>query len=221
MEKLKDRIEYLVDKTGLSQDKFANTVDVGIGTIKGILQGKTQSIKPHNADKIAKYFGFTREWIMNGTGEKIDPLSQSWDQINSSITNTIPVNYYENIRASAGNGYINGDEYKPVTMHILKSMIPSGSKNIDAIKVDGDSMENTISSGDIIFVDKNYIDIINGNIYVIAIGDEVYVKRIFKDVSTDSIIIKSDNPLHPQFQIDPSEVIIIGKVVANINIKKL
>lgn len=222
---LADRIRMIRDTFGLNQEQLANILGTSIGVPKGWEQGKTKTIKAKYSVILATKFKLNREWIENGKGEMRTNENDDLLKDISLVSNTLSVDvvnipFYEDINASAGTGCING-ECQPSYIQLLPNLLPTKSKKIDAVKVTGDSMIGTIADGDIIFIDKNYTIPVNGKIYVILLHDEVYVKRIFKNPNSESLILKSDNPVYPQFEINHDDLKIIGKVVANMNIKEL
>lgn len=229
---LEERIKTIRDTFGASQEDLLkilqdNGIEASIGTIKGWWQGKTKTIKPKYSIVLAKHFKISRDWLEKGEGlmkedtNDIEVSLQELSMIAHSLSeDSLAIKYYEDIRASAGTGTENG-ELKPAYINLLPSFLPTRSKNVVAIKVPEDSMTGTIEDGDIIFVDKNYTEALNGKIYVVLLCEEVYVKRIFKDPSNQKIILKSDNPVYPQFDASCEDFKIIGKVIANMRIKEL
>jgi phage repressor protein C with HTH and peptisase S24 domain len=222
---LAERIKKIRETFGLNQEQLASILGTSIGVPKALEQGKTMAIKPKYSIALASRFKLSKEWIENGKGEmrtnESDELLKDLAIISNSLNNDLlNIPYYEDIKASAGNGFING-ECTPSYIQLLPNILPIKSTEIEAIRVSGDSMIETIDDGDIIFVDKNYTTLINGKIYVVLLGDEVYVKRIFKYPNNEKLILKSDNPVYPQFEAKKGEFEIIGKVVANMNIKEL
>lgn len=172
--------------------------------------------------EIANVYNASYDWILTGQEtQNFNDAFQSYDMDSQSLNKEIlHIPFYEDIRASAGTGCINGD-CKPTFIKLASKLLPVNSANIEAIRVMGDSMVGTIDDGDVIFVDKNHLEPLNGKIYVVFMCDEVYVKRIFRDPNTQKLILKSDNPVYPQFEADCEDFKIIGKVIANMNIKEL
>lgn len=82
------------------------------------------------------------------------------------------------------------------------------------IRVEGDSMEPTLYSGDIVLVDgnKNYIDL-HGGIYAIYINDAIMIKRVQVLLSEKKLKIISDNTKYEPIIVSPDNVHIIGKVI--------
>jgi phage repressor protein C with HTH and peptisase S24 domain len=226
MDKLSDRIKLIRTKTGMSQEDLAEVLGCSDGKIKGFEQGRTKEIKPKDALLLQNLYGFSQEWIMTGTGSMmIDQDALLLKNIQATVNlldNTMQIPFYEDISASAGYGCINGD-CAAATMHISisRDMVPSSSRNIDAVKVRGSSMEQTLHDGDVIFVDKNDTTIHDGKIYVVYLCDEIYVKRAFIDPKSKEILLHSDNPLFPTVKVDCDDFRIIGRVISNMQIKKL
>ncbi|QBJ80537.1 S24 family peptidase [Aquitalea sp. USM4] len=86
--------------------------------------------------------------------------------------------------------------------------------------IDGDSMEPRYLDGDSVVVDycqRNTI--VDGKVYAISIDGEVFIKRLFKELS-GAVRIVSDNPdksRHPDKHVPPEymdKLQIIGRVVA-------
>ena len=230
---LSGRLKTLQREFGVKQGDFVQIlkdsgVDITVSAIKGMFQGRTQNLKPSYAIILAKYFKINRDWLESGVGNMRDKNEKEIVSLNdlSAIANSLNKNavqipFYEDIRASAGTGCING-ECEPTYIQLVPELLPTRSKEVDAIRVHGDSMSNTVDDGDIIFVDKNDNGLINGKIYVVYLCEEVYVKRVFKDPSgTNKFILKSDNPVYPQFDVACDDFRVIGRVVGNMNIKKL
>jgi phage repressor protein C with HTH and peptisase S24 domain len=78
-------------------------------------------------------------------------------------------------------------------------------------------MEPTLKDGNIIFIDKNDKNIINGGIFVISTNAGVFVKRLNLK-SNGEIEIISDNSIYPKEKVKPEEINIIGKVVGKLEI---
>ena len=85
-------------------------------------------------------------------------------------------------------------------------------RNMVLIKVEGDSMEPSLLSGDLVLVDRNrnYIDP-QGGIYALALDDIIMVKRI--QMLADRIRIISDNVKYEAFDVPVEKVKVNGKVI--------
>lgn len=118
------------------------------------------------------------------------------------------------VRASAGPGRLADDAAKrrpgalsPALLRELGVRAEAGSM----IRVDGDSMEPTLSDGDEILVDRDRREIrARGGIFVIRLDGALMVKRLRLTVGGVEVI--SDNPEYPLRVMGASEVEVIGQV---------
>jgi len=147
-------------------------------------------------------------WLLynQNPGSLIDSTDRYW------------IKYYPNINVSAGGGaYEDEDsfEYLQLPTYFV-SMLgrKENLKNIDAINVVGDSMEPTLNSDNIIFIDKTKKDISKDGIYAFTTTYGLFVKRIQKRVDGKLDII-SDNKDYPIQVLNKDELAILGKVISS------
>lgn len=82
---------------------------------------------------------------------------------------------------------------------------------LSAIRVEGDSMQNTLRDGDEILVDRAPRPLRDG-IHVVRSGDALMVKRL--DLARPGVLaLVSDNPAYRTIELAPDEVQVIGRVV--------
>jgi phage repressor protein C with HTH and peptisase S24 domain len=87
-------------------------------------------------------------------------------------------------------------------------------KNMSLIRIQGDSMEPTLLSGDVVLIDhsKNVVSS-QGGIYAIALEGEIMIKRVEYLVSKKVVVVKSDNPRYTAEEIPPEKLTVNGKMV--------
>lgn len=128
------------------------------------------------------------------------------------------IKYYPEVSVSAGGGaYEAQDDYEKLEVpQYFINMLggPNTLKNLDAINVVGDSMEPTLHSDDIIFVDKSIQNIQKEGIYAFTTEHGLFVKRIQKRVD-GALDIISDNKEYPMQVVRPNEIHLIGKVIGS------
>ena len=129
------------------------------------------------------------------------------------------VRYFANVHASAGGGAFSFDEeYEILNIdyRIMNNIITYRNQNIEAINVDGESMEPTLKDGSIVFLDRNQTNIHKEDIYVVnTLNAGLFIKRIRQ--RTDGMIeLISDNPSYSPEVVLSEEIQVIGKVVGNI-----
>lgn len=146
-------------------------------------------------------------WLLynQNPGSLVDSTDKYW------------IRYYPEVSVSAGGGaYENNDssesmEVPPYFINMLGGK--ENLKNIDAINVVGDSMEPTLNSENIIFIDKTKQDVSRDGIYAFTTTHGLFVKRIQRRVDGQLDVI-SDNKDYPIQILDKNEVKIVGKVVS-------
>jgi SOS-response transcriptional repressor LexA len=155
-------------------------------------------------------------WIFNGTppiqlgsNEKIARIVQNHNLKEYVTDDTVAVPYFQDIKASAGNGYLNSENDEPDFIVLPKAMIKG--KNINALRVHGDSMAPNIKPDSIIFIDLSKKKLKKACVYVVRYEDEVYVKRL--EELDDYILLRSDNISYSTITAKKEDVHIIGQVV--------
>ncbi len=128
------------------------------------------------------------------------------------------VHYFADIRASAGGGAFNFDdnyEVLSIDKTIMNNITASSSEVLEAINVDGESMEPTLQDGSIVFIDRNQTNISKDGIFVASTTAGLFIKRI-RQRADGMIELISDNKAYSPEIITPDEVEIVGRVVGNI-----
>ncbi len=152
-------------------------------------------------------------------------IIKSKNLIDEEEKSQITVNLYKDIYASAGYGTINS-ELVPTKMNFDKEFLReifniTDFKNLDIIRVIGDSMLPYIKDGEFIFVQKGASPK-NGDTVIANIDDEVYVKRYYKIPFEKWIRLESDNKDFPNIEIDTedklSSLSIVGIVKSKIKL---
>lgn len=151
-------------------------------------------------------------------------ISINWLLYNQSPNSLIDstdrywVKYYPSINVSAGGGaYEDEDSYESLELPAYFLQILGGEdnlKNIDAINVIGDSMEPTLNSNNIIFLNKNINDISRDGIYAFTTVHGLFVKRVQKRVDGKLDII-SDNKDYPLQILEQKDIKVLGKVISS------
>jgi len=145
-------------------------------------------------------------------------FDQAIDMLASETDKYFQIRYFPDVRASAGGGSFNFDtDFKLLSIDstIMKNIIPDGDKKIEAITVDGESMEPTLQDGSIVFLDRGQININKDGIYVASTNAGLFIKRI-RQRADGMIELISDNKNYSSEYILSEEIKIIGRVVGNI-----
>ncbi len=81
--------------------------------------------------------------------------------------------------------------------------------------LDGDSMEPTLLSGDMVMIDQSQTRVSTGRIYLVRINDELMLKRL--ESRPDRTLLKSDNPAYSAIEVrredESADIEIFGRMV--------
>ncbi|MRR33189.1 helix-turn-helix transcriptional regulator [bacterium] len=123
------------------------------------------------------------------------------------------------VSASAGGGALVHSEQ--IVDHLafrsewVRSALDVSVKDLALISVKGDSMEPTLSNGDLILVDTSTRKVEDNAIYVLRYNGALMVKRIQRKID-GSLIIKSDNLVYEPEMVSGeavNELHVVGRVV--------
>ena len=136
-------------------------------------------------------------------------LQQRQQQKNISSPLLIPL---VGIKAQAG--YVKGFEQTDFIETLEKYSLPPGvnPKGLEwsYFEVDGDSMEPTLSAGDVLLTSllpqEDWNEIKNFGVYIILTGQQLLVKRIFKRNEKQWVLISDNEAAYPQALLDLSGV---------------
>lgn len=118
------------------------------------------------------------------------------------------------VSASAGGGAVVQSEqvvdFIGFKEEWIRNSLGASARNLALITVKGDSMEPTLSDGDLVLVDTSAKDIEVNAIYVIQFWGSLLVKRIQRKID-GSVVIKSDNTVY-----EPE--VVTGELVNQLNV---
>jgi len=145
-------------------------------------------------------------------------FDQAVDMLKEETEKFFHVRYFSDIRASAGGGAEVFDEnYETITIDekVMHNMVGLGNTDLEAINVDGESMEPTLKDGSIVFVDRTQTNINKEGIFIASTTAGLFIKRI-RQRADGMVELISDNKNYSPEVLAPDEVSIVGKVVGNI-----
>ena len=105
-------------------------------------------------------------------------------------------------KAGAGASLETSDDVEGLYAFRKDWMANMGIHASRAVMLDvvGDSMEPLLHEGDTLLIDKGDTDIREGKIYVVTLGDELRVKRIYK--ALNGVILRSENSRYPDVSVE-------------------
>lgn len=205
MTTLGQRLKSVLQASKTSQSELAARINITQGAIGKIIRGET--LNPKYILEIADALGVSVEWLKTGKGEAPDfaNLPQNPTAYDESENNTLRIEVLD-VFASAGNGsFVTGD----LTCHTLAIEFENAyfaqifqratAKGLAIINVDGDSMEPTMGSGDLLLVDTTKPAYQGDGVYVFSYGENLYVKRL--QFAGDVLLVISDNPRYKEWVI--------------------
>ncbi|MDO6497360.1 LexA family transcriptional regulator [Photobacterium sanguinicancri] len=218
---------------------FAQGIGVSETAVRKYLKGAIPGLDI--AIKIASQSGVQLEWFATGNGDKylqgsfeyqakVKSLENNEINVISDVSNeknTLNIkDFHEefvlvpgyHIQVSAGNGTCAIDA--PIKRYLAFRRKYIKYKGLDSNKlavvfVKGDSMEPTIKDNDSLLIDLSCTNPIDGKLFVVRLGDELYAKRVQKSYD-GSIRLISDNKDYQPIEVPKSELAelcIIGRVV--------
>jgi len=145
-------------------------------------------------------------------------FDQAIDMLKEQTDKFFKVRYFADIRASAGGGaevFDENYEYISIDAKIMSSIVGFGNTELEAIHIDGESMEPTLQDGSIVFVDRTQTDIKKDGIFIVSTIVGLFIKRI-RQRADGMMELISDNKTYSPAVLSANEVFIVGKVVGNI-----
>jgi len=211
---LSEIIEKLKDV--LSESSIGKKVfDKDVATALNIPQATFATMKKRNSipyEEILEFCAIKKisvNWLF---------FDQAVDMLKAETEKFFQVRYFADIRASAGGGAYGFDEnFETITLDekIMHSMVGMGNTELEAIHVDGESMEPTLRDGSIAFVDRNQTNINKDGVFIASTTAGLFIKRI-RQRADGMVELISDNKAYSPEVLAPEEVSIVGKVVGNI-----
>ena len=145
-------------------------------------------------------------------------FDQAIDMLAEETEKFFQIHYFTDVRASAGGGAFTFDaNYKVLTVDrtIMNNVITSSNQKIDAINVDGESMEPTLQDGSIVFIDRTQTNILKDGIYIASTTAGLFIKRVRQRADGMVELISDNKAYSPEIML-ADEVKIVGRVVGNI-----
>ena len=225
---IKKRLEQMIAEKGWNQTDLAFKLGITPQAVQQWLRNENPTT-PSQARlrKISEISGYPVHWFSMSDEEVkkdeflISNMSGKSDLIHSYQIDLLDVN------AKAGIGGCINNEYPDIIQSIyfskdgLLEIVGRKTNNgLYMITVPTDSMSPTIDKGDVVFIDTNVTSYSGEGIYIFAIDNEVYIKRLQR-VPGGIYKALSDNKSYDPFEMRSDlfeTVTIIGKFVRSLPI---
>jgi phage repressor protein C with HTH and peptisase S24 domain len=96
----------------------------------------------------------------------------------------------------------------------LNAVTRASPAELAAVRVSGDSMNDTLHDGDWVLVDRSQQRFSREGLYALHVGEDAWIKRLSLNLRERLIRIISDNPRYPLQELPEEEVTLIGRVVS-------
>jgi phage repressor protein C with HTH and peptisase S24 domain len=174
-----ERYKLILEKSGLSKSAFAESVGISRSHNYHLERG-TQKPPREVLERLATRYNVNLNWLIHGIGSSgLDPDSAE-------------IELFEQ-EAAAGQGREVEDYLEKQFFQVPFSLIrPHRPENLKAVYVSGDSMiDERINDGDIVIFNIKQTE--GNGIYVVSVGNSLFVKRVDFDMANQTITLISAN----------------------------
>lgn len=215
----KNILQYLEIK-GITMYEFYKKT----GITRGVLS-QNNGMSEENTAKFLAYFSeINPEWLLTGNGPMLKNIQKTDEQdsilpayqcLNENTNQGIPL-----IPSSAMAGFFTGD-IQVLEYECERFIIPSFKDADFLISVKGSSMEPKYSSGDLVACKRMSIDTFFqwNKVYVLDTEQGPLIKRVNEGKNENTLLICSENPKYPPFQLNRSLIHNIALVVGVIRLE--
>ncbi|MBD1555194.1 XRE family transcriptional regulator [Pseudomonas typographi] len=208
------RLRAKMVELDLNESQLGKLASVPQPTINRILSGDSSSPRKSTIEPLARALGVTPDWLLFGGSDEVLPGAPS-----EKDYALIPQYTAKN---STGSGYLNDHVELKEGLVFKRDWLKKMSlreSNLFVIYAEGQSMEPTITDGEVILIDHGDRNPKNGKVYVLRRPEgDLSIKRLVQEFSGDWVI-RSDNQdkiKYPDEQISPDAILqieIVGRVV--------
>lgn len=223
---LQERLKILRTQVGLTIEKMAseltaNGYSITFKTISGYEKAFRQP-SVQFLTGLTKVYDANPNWLLTGNGEIFLNKEKEYaipKNLNFEDITFIP---HVDLKVSAGYGSIIDEinmtkDFMAFAKEWIFKNVHVAIESLVLFTVNGDSMDSPtsqIKDGGLVLVDKSITEFKNDGIYVIALDDALYVKRL-QILPGRKLKVKSDNINYDPFEVslETDNFHIIGKVI--------
>jgi len=196
---------------GLSQTDFAKKVKMSRELVSKLENGKAELKKP-TWKKIQRFLqdhsmeSFSQDVNILGKASHQHKKSEPYFTARREQKNEETLLFVPLVGIKAQAGYVKGYEQVDYIDTLEKYSLPPGVNPMGAVwryfEIDGDSMEPTLSAGDVVLATmvpvEDWNDIRNFSVYIVHTADQLLIKRIYKKSDKEWVLISDNEELYPQ-----------------------
>ena len=162
---------------------------------------------------VVQAMGVSPAWLLQGQGSMFETEGSA----NPQGYAMIPL---LRVEASAGGGsFVQNEEeietFLAFQREWIRRELSASVKNLSLIRVQGDSMAPTLSSGDVVLLNRGAIQPYVDGIYALRLGEALLVKRL-QFLPKGKVVVGSDNSTYQPYTLSldgTEDFAIIGQVV--------
>lgn len=209
-----ERLKKIREEKAYNQGEFAKFLGINQQSLSNYETNKRDI--PEKVKILLQQNGVNLNWLLTGCGEPFLYESLGEKTTHDNITLQVPdrINGFVipvlEQKLSAGYGADLPDDDTPSTYILVPKYLSKYGTNLVALYVDGDSMEPTLSRGDMIVCDS--CGWTGEGIYAIQMDGAGFVKRLTR--KPGKLVVISDNPIYTPYEvsIESEDIRIIGRV---------
>ncbi|HCF4536594.1 TPA: LexA family transcriptional regulator [Pseudomonas aeruginosa] len=227
-------------KDSLTQGKIAEALDMSQGSVSSYLNGYN-ALNARFASYVASQIGIRIESFSERLAAEVGEMAKAV-HAEPAKGNVIPADFSRqrtksgfivvpqyDIAASMGKGLARPefdvviDSIVASVEYLSRNVRYSAPDNLALITGYGDSMQPTFSDGDILLVDTGITEVKIDAVYVMALKDELYIKRMQRRADGTFLMI-SDNSAYPPIEVSSAELKrfqVLARVLLAWNAKRL
>ena len=223
---LQERLRTFRAQISLSIEKMANELtENGYSITFKTISGYENAFRQPSVQfltGLTKVYDANPNWLLTGNGEMFLNKEKEYSipqNLNFEDITFIP---HVDLKVSAGYGSISDEinmtkDYMAFLKEWIFKNVHVSAESLVLFTVNGDSMDSPtsqIKDGGLILVDKSITEFKNDGVYVIALDDALYVKRL-QILPGRRLKVKSDNLNYDPFEValDTYNFHIVGKVI--------
>lgn len=182
------------------------------------LNGDTKKIDPEIISLLVED-GVSYEWLISGDGKMLASDEEAKSPAKDSARDIVDIPVLS-VEVGAGPERIPVSEekegYIPLTRAFIQQEIGVPVDRLYWLTVSGNSMEPTLRPGQHVLVALLKGEpVVEGGVYVVRLSEGLVIKRLFPRPG-QIMLVKSDNPEVPPYEVDLTDESIVFEVVAQL-----
>lgn len=213
--KTSDRVKLLISKRKQTQKKFAETIGISPARLNNYLAGLS-NIPQDVLIAISEKYECSLTWLLTGKGDMYN--STHARESTNGHPPMIKVPIVADIAAGTGIEAYDTEPHQIITIDASLLSLPGPYW---AFRVDGDSMEPTLTTDDIAIITRSWHELdYNGMICAFRNDNGLLIKRVYVAPNAKFGLLIPVNPRHQILKYDRNspDLILLGILVASIRL---